>query len=106
MTNNTYGINSENSGYTDASNTLLGAKNYATRNGYNQVFIRFNGGYEVELAADKSMGYWIDAKNFEKFFDNFDLDCGIYFAKNTVLSGEFNVKELLNEYEYKEEANK
>jgi hypothetical protein len=50
---NTYGIATEHSGYIDVSNTERGAKNFATRNGYKEVYIRFNSGYHIELVATK-----------------------------------------------------
>ena len=59
MNNHTYGVNTSNSGYVDVSNTLLGAKQYATRNGYSDVFIRFNNGYTVMRKAYKVDGKWL-----------------------------------------------
>lgn len=47
-----------NSGYIDVSSTLLGAKQYATRNGYTEVFIRYNNGYHVDKVAIKNNGKW------------------------------------------------
>jgi len=55
---NTYGINSTNNGYIDTSTTERGAKNHATRHGYNEVYIRFNNGYHIELVATKCNGKW------------------------------------------------
>ena len=98
---NTYGIIAYNNGYIDTSNSLLGAKNHATRNGYEQVFIRFNSGYHTQLASDKSMGYWVDIDNFGKFFDGYDLDCSVIFAVNAVLVNGMTIREVLNEYEYR-----
>jgi len=100
--NNTYGINSKNNGYIDTSNSLLGAKNHATRNGYMQVFKRFNGGYHVALASDKSLGYWVDVKDLEKYLNQLDLECSIFTAQNSILSGEYTLKNLVDEYLYKE----
>jgi len=57
MSNHVYGV-APNGNYTDVSKTLLGAKQWATRNGYNQVFIRFNCGYHVALKATKVNGKW------------------------------------------------
>lgn len=57
---NTYGVlNSENV-HTDVSNTLKGAKRYATLNGYTKVSIRYNGGYVAELIAEKINGKWVN----------------------------------------------
>jgi len=56
---NTYGINSTTSGYIDVSNTERGAKNYATRHGYKEVYIRFNCGYNIALIATKQEKKWI-----------------------------------------------
>ena len=60
---NTYGINSILTGYRDTSNTERGAKNHATRNGYNEVYIRFNNGYHVERVATKVNNKWINEVN-------------------------------------------
>ena len=58
MNNHTYGVNTRNHGYVDVSNTERGAKNYATRNGYSEVYIRFNSGYFVSLVATREGGIW------------------------------------------------
>ena len=55
---NTFGVNSINQGYIDTAKTERGAKNHATRNGYDAVYIRFNGGYHIELVATKHNGKW------------------------------------------------
>jgi len=60
---NTYGIHSTTSGYIDTSNTERGAKNHATRNGYNEVYIRFNNGYHIELVSTKVNNKWINEVN-------------------------------------------
>lgn len=61
MSQHTYGCNCSISGYFDVSNTLRGAKCWATRNGYSEVYIRFNYGYHVELKATKNeQEKWID----------------------------------------------
>ena len=99
---NTYGINSKNKGCIDTSKSLLGAKNHATRNGYKQVFKRFNGGYHVALTSDKSLGYWVDVKDLEKYLNQLDLECSTYYAKNSILSGEHTLKNLVDEHLYKE----
>ena len=59
MKNNTYGI-AINEEYKDVSNTLQGAKSYATRNGFNDVYIRFNLGYNIRCVASKVNGKWIN----------------------------------------------
>ena len=45
----------------DTSKTEKGAKIYATRNGYDNISIRYNCGYIVEQIAQKnSLGKWIN----------------------------------------------
>jgi hypothetical protein len=58
-TNHTYGV-APNGNYCDVSRTLRGAKNYAARHGYSEVYIRFNCGYHVTLKAEKVNGKWVD----------------------------------------------
>lgn len=62
MSTNTYGVNTPESGYIDVSSTLRGAKNYATRNGFKQVYIRYNNGYNVALKSEKCpiTNKWLD----------------------------------------------
>jgi hypothetical protein len=55
---NTYGVLS-NGVHVDVSNTLHGAKCYATRHGYTTVTIRYNGGYIASEIAHKHKGKWI-----------------------------------------------
>ena len=51
---NTYGVvyGSDNI-YTDVSNSLKGAKRYATNNGYDKVGIRYNSGYNCSVVSIK-----------------------------------------------------
>lgn len=56
-----YGVLNSQMTHTDVSNTERGAKNYATRNGYDKVSIRFNLGYHVEFIAQRINGKWYDA---------------------------------------------
>jgi hypothetical protein len=56
----TYGVNTMNGGYVDVSKTLRGAKRYATINGFKEVYIRFNGGYNISLVAKRIANKWID----------------------------------------------
>ena len=57
---NTYGIMSEHQGFIDISNTLHGAKLFATKEGYyDEVYVRYNNGYHVELVATKVNNKWI-----------------------------------------------
>lgn len=56
---NIYGIIS-NGIHIDVSNTERGAKQYATRNGFNIVSIRFNCGYIVTEIAIKNNNIWIN----------------------------------------------
>ncbi len=55
----TYGVNTTTNGYVDVSKTLRGAKLYASRNGYDKVYARANGGYDVVLMAEKHPSGWL-----------------------------------------------
>jgi hypothetical protein len=57
-----YGSTNNKNIHTDTSNTLLGAKQYATRNGYNTVSIRI--GYNVTLLEYKQNNKWYKYKDF------------------------------------------
>ena len=57
---NIYGVIDSNGIHTDVSNTEKGAKNYATKHGYNKVSIRFNCGYNVAIIAEKVNNKWIN----------------------------------------------
>jgi hypothetical protein len=60
---NTYGI-LLNGSHIDVSKTERGAKNYASRNGYDTVTIRYNCGYIAEEIAYKNkLGKWISLEN-------------------------------------------
>lgn len=50
---NTYGVIDSAGSYIDVAKTERGAKNYATRNGYKEVFMRFNNGYITTIVATK-----------------------------------------------------
>ena len=55
-----YGVLDQNDCHTDTSKTLTGAKQYATRNGYNKVSSRNADHYYIKLEAVKSDGgNWI-----------------------------------------------
>lgn len=54
-----YGIADNIGAYFDTSKTERGAKNYATRHGYKEVYIRFNCGYNVALVATKQGNKWV-----------------------------------------------
>ena len=59
--NNTYGIVSgPDDIHTDVSRTLKGAKQYATRNGYNKVSIRYNSGYHCRVVSTRINNKWKD----------------------------------------------
>jgi hypothetical protein len=58
-TKHLYGV-APHGGYCDVSKTLRGAKMYATRNGYNEVYLRFNCGYNVALTSEKISGRWVN----------------------------------------------
>jgi hypothetical protein len=51
-----YGSTNNNNVHTDTSSTLLGAKQYATRNGFKNVSIRV--GYNVTLLEYKQQNKW------------------------------------------------
>ena len=53
-----YGVLLNRNGeYRDVSNTLLGAKQFATRNGYKEVHKRM--GYTIRLIATKESNVWV-----------------------------------------------
>ena len=56
---NTYGIIDKNNFHTDTSNTERGAKNYATRHGYDKVSIRYGRGYGAWVVSIKIDGKWV-----------------------------------------------
>ena len=56
--NKIYGVIASDYGHLDTSNTERGAKNYATRHGYDLVSVRYNGGYDVDLVAMKIANKW------------------------------------------------
>ena len=56
---NVYGV-VKNDIHTDVSNTERGAKIYATKNGYNEVSVRYNCGYTVQVIAKKVNNKWIN----------------------------------------------
>jgi hypothetical protein len=58
---NIYGI-TVNGIHTDTSKTLQGAKNYATRNNFLTVSVRYSCGYIVRQLCHKYAGKWIDIK--------------------------------------------
>ena len=57
-----YGSTDNTNTHTDTSNTLLGAKQYATRNGLRNVSLRT--GYNVTLLEYKSDGKWYTYDSF------------------------------------------
>jgi hypothetical protein len=57
-----YGSTNNNNIHTDTSNTLLGAKQYATRNGLKNVSVRI--GYNVTLLEYKDSGKWYSYNDF------------------------------------------
>ena len=61
---NIYGIINADGIHTDVSKSEKGAKQYATRHGYNKVSIRFHSGYTVVIIAHKTTkGRWIKYLN-------------------------------------------
>jgi len=63
----TYGSTDNKNIHTDTSNTLLGAKQYATRNGLRNVSIRI--GYNVTLLEFKDSGKWYTYESFTEAFN-------------------------------------
>lgn len=61
MKNHTFGV-APRGNYCDVSRSELGAKNYATRNGYNAVYIRFDGSMTIALRSEKIGKKWKDTK--------------------------------------------
>jgi hypothetical protein len=61
---NIFGILS-NGVHIDVSKTERGAKQYATKNNYDTVTIRYNGGYVAEVISKKEGGKWkrLNTKN-------------------------------------------
>lgn len=53
-----YGIINSEGTHTDTSNSLLGAKQYATRNGYKEVSKRM--GYTAVIIAVKTSKGWVN----------------------------------------------
>lgn len=57
--NHVYGVVGKDGIHHDVSRTERGAKQYATKHGYTQVSVRFNGGYNVAVVAEKISGKWM-----------------------------------------------
>lgn len=57
-----YGVISDGV-HTDVSSTLNGAKRYATLNGFEQVSVRYNGGYIAQILFEKVGAKWNKFKN-------------------------------------------
>tara|TARA_R110002050_G_scaffold17247_8_gene51506 strand:+ start:1642 stop:1842 length:201 start_codon:yes stop_codon:yes gene_type:complete len=57
-----YGSTDNKNIHTDTSKTLLGAKQYATRNGLKNVSVRI--GYNVTLLGYKDNGKWYSYEDF------------------------------------------
>jgi len=65
--NNTYGVvYGTDNVYTDVSRTLKGSKQYATRNGFNEVYIRYNSGYVCSLVSVKINNKWVKPNQYGK----------------------------------------
>ena len=60
---NIYGVVNSEGVHTDVSTSLRGTKNYATRNGYDMVSVRFNGGYNATIVASKVGNKWKNINN-------------------------------------------
>jgi hypothetical protein len=63
-----YGSTDNKNVHTDTSTTLLGAKQYATRNGFKTVSIRI--GYNVTLLEYKLFGKWCKYSHFVELFNS------------------------------------
>ena len=61
-----YGSTNNNNVHTDTSNTLLGAKQYATRNGFKNVSVRI--GYNITLLEYKQQNKWYKYEYFLNLF--------------------------------------
>jgi hypothetical protein len=61
-----YGSTNNNNIHTDTSSTLLGAKQYATRNGFKNVSVRI--GYNVTLLEYKQRNKWYKYEHFLNLF--------------------------------------
>lgn len=59
---NIYGVLS-NGVHIDVSQSIQGAKRYATMNGYNIVTIRYNCGYIAEQISERVNGKWKEIFN-------------------------------------------
>ena len=62
MRNHSFGVAGYSGEYHDVSRTERGAKNYATRNGYTRVYIRYDAGYHIDLIAIKQGKRWKNVK--------------------------------------------
>lgn len=60
---NTYGVLNANNEHIDVSKSEKGAKQYATRNGYTKISIRYNSGYNVDIVAIKKGSKWVKSPN-------------------------------------------
>ena len=56
---NIYGVLDSNDCHVDVSDSEKGAKNYATRHGYDVVTIRYNCGYNAAKIAQKINNKWV-----------------------------------------------
>ena len=48
--------------HTDVSTTLKGSKRYATLNGFQQVSVRYNSGYNAQILFEKVGTKWVKFK--------------------------------------------
>jgi len=60
---NIFGVLNADNVHTDVSKSEKGAKQYATRNGYTKVSIRYNCGYSVDVVAVKKGRKWVKHNN-------------------------------------------
>jgi plastocyanin domain-containing protein len=61
--NNIYGVVNNKGEHIDVSKSEKGAKNFATRNHYNKVSIRYNSGYDVDIISVKKGRKWVKYPN-------------------------------------------
>jgi len=56
--NDIYGVVNREGVHIDISKTERGAKMYATQNGYTQISVRLNAGYNAPIIAEKVGNKW------------------------------------------------
>ena len=62
MTNHTYGVNNQN-GFVVVSDSLLKTKQFATKHGYKDIYVRYNGSHNITKVATKIICIWVTINN-------------------------------------------